>query len=314
MGKVGKLGRAIGHGWFRAKDIIVSVWARFLVSFRTVRHGSIKMKWRGFQKPEPSPERTNARAIPVEHSTIGKNLVVKGDISGTDSLFIDGTVEGSVNLPSGCVTVGFKGRVEAAMNASKNLCITAREIVIIGSVRGNAWADHVEIRAKGKLTGNLSTSSISIADGSFFKGNIDVRNAEVKGEESGAVPMQLPPTNTKVIQLDRNRRSAVRYKLRLPIIFHWNEDGERTGFGFTSDVALDGALINSSECPPVGSDVRIEVRILSPVQDGQEMRIQCVGKVTRIVEQGGLMSFGVRGDFHDDHLPHRGLPERRILP
>ena len=106
----------------------------------------------------------------------------------------------------------------------------------------------------------------------------------------------------KVFQIDQDRRSSVRYKLRLPVIFHWNEDGERTGGGFTSDVALNGALINSIMCPPVGSDVRIELLILSPVQDGLEMRIQCAGKVTRVVDQGGIRSFGVRGDFDDDHL------------
>ncbi len=239
--------------------------------------------------------------MPAEQSVIGKGLVIKGGISGTDSLFIDGTVEGSVNLPSGGVTVGIKGRVETGMYASENFCITAHEIVIIGSVRGNVWAgDRVEIRAQGKLTGDVSTSRFSIADGGFFKGFIDVRKAEVKGEESGAVPMPVPPM--KVFQVDQNRRSSVRYKLQLPVVFHWNEAGGRTGDGFTSDVALDGALINSSKCPPAGSDVRIEVLILSPVQDGQEMRIQCAGKVTRVIEQGGFMSFGVRGDFDDDHL------------
>ena len=114
--------------------------------------------------------------------------------------------------------------------------------------------------------------------------------------------MQLRRANSKVIQLDRNRRSAVRYKLQLPVIFHWNEGGERTGGGFTSDVALDGARINSSMCPPVGSEVRIEVLILSPVRGGQDMRIQCVGKVTRVTGMGRLMCFGVRGNFDDDHL------------
>ncbi len=114
--------------------------------------------------------------------------------------------------------------------------------------------------------------------------------------------MQVRHKAANVVRFDRNRRSAARYKLQLPVIFHWNENGERTGGGFTSDVALDGALINSSMCPPVGSDVRVEVLILSPVWGGVEMRIECVGKVTRVLEQGDVMSFGVRGDFDDDHL------------
>ena len=80
--------------------------------------------------------------------------------------------------------------------------------------------------------------------------------------------MQILPKRANVVRFDRNRRSAVRYKLQLPVIFHWNEGGECTGGGFTSDVALDGALINSSTCPPVGTDVLIEVLLLSPVWGG----------------------------------------------
>ena len=53
----------------------------------------------------------------------------------------------------------------------------------------------------------------------------------------------------------------------------------------------------------------IEVLLLSPVSGGKEMRIQCAGKVTRVVDQGDFMSFGVRGDFDDDHLN----PSFRIL-
>lgn len=116
--------------------------------------------------------------------------------------------------------------------------------------------------------------------------------------------MQSPVTQKRanIVPFDRNRRTTVRYKLQLPVIFHWKEGGEYTGGGFTSDVALDGALINSSTCPPVGTDVLIEVLLLSPVEGGQEMRIQCAGKVTRVVDQGNFKSFGVRGDFDDDHL------------
>jgi hypothetical protein len=96
------------------------------------------------------------------------------------------------------------------------------------------------------------------------------------------------------------RRAAVRYRLRLPVIFHWNDGNEHTGGGFTNDVALDGALIFSSKCPPVGSDIRIEVLVPSPDLSGEELCIECVGKVTRVAEQAGC--FGVHGTFDDDHL------------
>ena len=94
----------------------------------------------------------------------------------------------------------------------------------------------------------------------------------------------------------------MRYKLRLPVIFHWNDGREHTEGGFTSDVALDGALILSSKCPPIGSEVRIEVLIPSPDHSDEELRIECVGMVTRVVEQAGYSAFGVHGIFDDDHL------------
>jgi hypothetical protein len=95
------------------------------------------------------------------------------------------------------------------------------------------------------------------------------------------------------IQSISERRVQVRYKLRLPVIFHWNDGSPHTEGGFTCDVALDGALIFSS-------DIRIEVLIPAPDQSDSEVRVECVGKVTRVEEQAGC--FGVRGMFDDDHL------------
>ena len=103
------------------------------------------------------------------------------------------------------------------------------------------------------------------------------------------------------------RRAEVRYKLRLPVIFHWNDGGEQTEGGFTCDVALDGALIFSTRCPPIGSDIRIEVLIPSPDRSGVELRVQCIGKVTRIVPEAGC--FGVQGTFDDDHLTRQVMIE-----
>jgi len=90
------------------------------------------------------------------------------------------------------------------------------------------------------------------------------------------------------------------------VLFYWYDGKEQTGGGFTSDVAMDGALIVSSKCPPVGTDVRIEVLIPSPARSGGELRIECVGMVTRIVEQLGVKAFGVQGAFDDDHLTSQG--------
>jgi cytoskeletal protein CcmA (bactofilin family) len=112
---------------------------------------------------------TPASAVPTgEQATIGKSLIVKGELSGSESLYIDGKVEGAINLPGNRVTVGRNGQVAAN--------IVAREVVVLGKVRGNCQAsDRVDIRSEGSLTGDVIAARISIEDGAFFKGGIDIR-------------------------------------------------------------------------------------------------------------------------------------------
>ena len=134
---------------------------------------------------ENTPSRSSASAS-GEQATIGKGLTIKGEINGSESLYIDGKVEGSVNLPGNRVTVGRNGQVAAS--------ITAREIVVLGKVRGNVTAtDRVDIRAEGSLSGDVAAARISIEDGAFFKGGIDIRKPEGKPV---AVPTPTPePVN-----------------------------------------------------------------------------------------------------------------------
>jgi cytoskeletal protein CcmA (bactofilin family) len=110
----------------------------------------------------------------ADQATIGKSLVIKGEVTGSESLYIDGRVEGSINLAGNRVTVGRNGVVAANINA--------REIVVLGKVRGNLTAsDRVDIRSDGSLTGDVVAARISIEDGAFFKGGIDIR----KGGQTG---------------------------------------------------------------------------------------------------------------------------------
>jgi len=110
---------------------------------------------------------------PGEITTIGKSLTIKGEITGSDSLFIDGKVEGSISIPGNRVTVGKDGNVTAS--------ISAREIVVLGKLMGNVNAtDRVDIRAEAALTGDVATARISIEDGAVFKGGIDLRVASAE--------------------------------------------------------------------------------------------------------------------------------------
>ena len=119
--------------------------------------------------PTPRPVTTTT----ADQATIGKSLVIKGEVTGSESLYIDGRVEGSINLAGNRVTIGRNGVVAANINA--------REIVVLGKVRGNLTAsDRVDIRSDGSLTGDVVAARISIEDGAFFKGGIDIRKPETK--------------------------------------------------------------------------------------------------------------------------------------
>jgi cytoskeletal protein CcmA (bactofilin family) len=122
-------------------------------------------------------------AIPSnEQATIGKSLFVKGEVTGSESLYIDGRVEGTISLPGNRVTVGRNGQVAAN--------ITAREVVVLGKVRGDMNAsDRVDIRSEGSLTGNVAAARISIEDGAYFKGGIDIRKpTDAKGAANSPEP------------------------------------------------------------------------------------------------------------------------------
>jgi cytoskeletal protein CcmA (bactofilin family) len=127
---------------------------------------------------EPASAPRPVTTTTADQATIGKSLVIKGEVTGSESLYIDGRVEGSINLSGNRVTVGRNGVVSANINA--------REIVVLGKVRGNLTAsDRVDIRSDGSLTGDVVAARISIEDGAFFKGGIDIRKAGQKpnGEE-----------------------------------------------------------------------------------------------------------------------------------
>jgi cytoskeletal protein CcmA (bactofilin family) len=121
-------------------------------------------------EPSPISAPRNAFLNSLDQASIGKSLVIKGEVNGAESLYIEGRVEGTINLSGAAnrVTVGKAGVVVADLNA--------REIVIMGKVNGNLVAsDRVDIRNEGSLLGNVVTHRINIEDGAFFKGSVDIR-------------------------------------------------------------------------------------------------------------------------------------------
>jgi cytoskeletal protein CcmA (bactofilin family) len=110
-------------------------------------------------------------------ATIGKSVVVKGELSGSEDLYVDGQVEGSISLRGQSLTIGPNGRVRAN--------IEARNVILHGQVDGNiAASDRVELRKSASLKGDIATARIAIDDGAYFKGTIDIQKAEAPRVET----------------------------------------------------------------------------------------------------------------------------------
>ncbi len=103
----------------------------------------------------------------AEMAHIGKSVLVKGELSGSEDLYLDGEVEGSVELPGHSLTVGPHGRVRAHTRA--------RDVVVHGKVDGDIQADRVELKKTAIHIGKIVTQRIVIEDGAFFKGSIDIQ-------------------------------------------------------------------------------------------------------------------------------------------
>ncbi len=102
---------------------------------------------------------------------IGKSVFVKGELSGSEDLYVDGQVEGSIALKANNLTVGPNGQVKAS--------VEAKGVVVQGKVEGNISAsDRVELRKSANVTGDISTQRIAIEEGAYLKGKVEIQRAE----------------------------------------------------------------------------------------------------------------------------------------
>jgi cytoskeletal protein CcmA (bactofilin family) len=136
--------------------------------------------------PAPSYTPVKPATSPMDQAHIGRSLVIKGEVSGNESLFIDGRVEGTISFPDNRVTVGRNGNVAAN--------ITAKEVVIMGKVQGNVdCSDRLDIRSEGSLTGDVITHRFSVEEGAVLKGGVEVRAPEKKEQKSQNQQNQVKP-------------------------------------------------------------------------------------------------------------------------
>ena len=150
---------------------------------------------------------------PIDQATIGRTLVIKGEISGSEALYIDGRIEGKIIMPESRVTIGRNGKVDAS--------IEAREVVVMGKVTGNInCSDRVDIRAEGSVSGDISTVRISVEDGAALKGGIQVRS-EGKGKDSQRSSRSAQSNGRSRQRVGRQKTSGVKQgaRSRVPLLF-----------------------------------------------------------------------------------------------
>ncbi len=141
------------------------------------------------QQPAANPNSLAAQLrTTADQATIGRSLVIKGEVSGSEPLYIDGRIEGTINLADNRVTVGRNGNVSAN--------VTAKEVVVMGKLQGNVTVtDRVDIRAEGALTGDVVAHRLSIEDGAFFKGSVDLKKSEQKMNSDAAKTAKPEPAH-----------------------------------------------------------------------------------------------------------------------
>jgi cytoskeletal protein CcmA (bactofilin family) len=146
-------------------------------------------------KPAPPPAAPNPTVTPsqetavrpsgadhhsrLERSTvnIGKSVIIKGELSGSEDLTIEGQVEGKIELRQNVLTIGANGKIKAQ--------VFAKAVIILGEVVGNVTAtEKVDIRDNGSVDGDITSPRVAIAEGAHFRGSIDMQRGGAKNDKA----------------------------------------------------------------------------------------------------------------------------------
>lgn len=115
---------------------------------------------------------------------IGKSVVIKGELSGSEDLTIEGHVEGRIDLKDNVLTIGPNGKIKAE--------VFAKSVVVLGEVTGNVTAsEKVDIRDNGSVYGDIASPRVAIAEGAHFRGSVDMQRAGAKPQQQ----QQQKPAN-----------------------------------------------------------------------------------------------------------------------
>jgi len=127
--------------------------------------------------PEAARSSDQARGMEKGPVNIGKSVVIKGELTGSEDLTIEGHVEGKIELRQNVLTIGPNGRIKAQ--------VFAKSVIILGEVTGNVTAsEKVDIRDNGSVDGDIIAPKVAIAEGAHFRGSIDMQRTGAKPGEA----------------------------------------------------------------------------------------------------------------------------------
>src|SRR5262245_33209329 len=128
--------------------------------------------------PAPAAASSDAfRGMEKGPVNIGKSVVIKGELTGSEDLTIEGHVEGKIELRQNVLTIGPNGKIKAQ--------VFAKSVVILGEVTGNVTAtEKVDLRDNGSVDGDIAAPRVAIAEGAHFRGSIDMQRSGAKSAES----------------------------------------------------------------------------------------------------------------------------------
>jgi cytoskeletal protein CcmA (bactofilin family) len=127
-------------------------------------------------RPQPITSVDTPRGL-EKTVNIGKSVIIKGELNGSEDLTIEGQVEGKIELRQNVLTIGPNGKIKAQ--------VFAKSVIILGEVTGNVTAtEKVDIRDNGSVDGDITAPRVAIAEGAHFRGSIDMQRAGAKPGES----------------------------------------------------------------------------------------------------------------------------------
>jgi cytoskeletal protein CcmA (bactofilin family) len=144
----------------------------------------------GSGSPAPSVSAKRPSSSPAESATIGRSITIRGDVTGDEDLYIQGRVEGTIDLKQHNVTVGPEGRVKAN--------IKGRMVTIEGEVDGNvSGQEQVALRSASKVSGDIVAPRVVLEDGASFLGSIDMSGKTTSGiaPKPTLLPSDRPKTD-----------------------------------------------------------------------------------------------------------------------